>query len=154
PVRWNNVSEKAPEKPVPFRATMNWPPPAHDGQRYSVVVSRITALGFFPSLSITQMFIWPLRSEMNAMLLPSGEIRGWVLMAMPLSWVRHSACPPEIAILYIWPSRSKTIQLPSGDTSSAVQVPSLVVKSISRVLPRGLVTSQLVSGGTCAAAGG
>ena len=37
-------------------------------------------------------------SEMNAMLFPSGEMRGWVLIAMPLSWVRHSVCPPAIGI--------------------------------------------------------
>lgn len=42
--------------------------------------------------------------------------------------------------------RSNTIQVPSGETSRDVQVPSVVVKSISRVWPRGLVTSQLVSG--------
>src|ERR1019366_7625024 len=42
----------------------------------------------------------------------------------------------------MWPSRSKAIQEPSGERSADIHVPSVVVKSMSRVLPRASVTSQ------------
>ena len=42
----------------------------------------------------------------------------------------------------MWPSRSKTSQRPSGDKSTAIHVPSLVVKSMSRIWPRARVTSH------------
>src|SRR5579864_1667934 len=42
----------------------------------------------------------------------------------------------------MWPSRSKMIHLPSGDWSTDIQVPSVVSKSMSRVLPRAWVVSH------------
>src|SRR4030095_16661420 len=69
-----------------------------------------------------------------------------MLMAMPESWVRHSALPPAAETRKMWPRRSNTIQLPSGDRSSDIQVPSLVSKSISRVAPLGFVVSQTAGG--------
>ena len=52
----------------------------------------------------------------------------------------------------MWPSRSKTSHSPSGETSTDIQVPSVVVKAISRVSPRGIVMSH--SAGDWADAGG
>src|SRR5215213_1157998 len=57
----------------------------------------------------------------------------------------------------MWPRRSKTIHVPSGEISTDIQVPSLVVKSMSRVLPRAWVTSHVGAGlagaGVCAGRG-
>src|SRR5215467_6356935 len=46
----------------------------------------------------------------------------------------------------MWPSKSKAIHLPSGERVSAIQVPSLVSKSRSRVCPRALVVSHSAEG--------
>src|SRR5690349_7807899 len=51
----------------------------------------------------------------------------------------------------MWPRRSKASHWPSAETSTEVQVPSEVVKSIERVRPFGLVTSHDVSAGACPA---
>src|SRR5947208_11968743 len=47
------------------------------------------------------------------------------------------------------PSRSKAIHLPSGERLSAIHVPSLVSKSISRVCPRAFVVSHSAEGFSC-----
>src|SRR5439155_21022127 len=53
----------------------------------------------------------------------------------------------------MWAKRSNTIQPPLGERSTDIQVPSLAVKAISRVWPRGWVTSQAgFSGATWARA--
>src|SRR6476646_5178812 len=65
------------------------------------------------------------------MVFPSGENRGWPSNPIPL--VMRVALPPLMGTVYRSPSRSKTMVLPSGETSSDIQVPSSVVNDAWRV---------------------
>src|ERR1043165_404127 len=65
------------------------------------------------------------------MVLPSGEKRGWPSNPIPL--VMRVALPPGIGTVYRAPTTSNTIVLPSGETSSDIQVPSSVVNDAWRV---------------------
>lgn len=73
---------------------MYWPSADHAGIETRTLLSVNTARGFEPSAFMTQRLFCPRRSETNAISFPSGEIRGWVLMAIPLDWVSATASPP------------------------------------------------------------
>ena len=68
--------------------TMYWPSAVQAGCDTRTSGSVNTSRGLEPSASITQRLFCPFRSETKAMSLPSGEIRGWVLIAMPEFCVR------------------------------------------------------------------
>jgi hypothetical protein len=67
-------------------------PPLH-------TVEKNTARGFEPSAFMTHRLYWPRRSVMKAIVLPSGEMRGWKLSATPEFCVRAVASPPAAGIL-------------------------------------------------------
>jgi hypothetical protein len=77
---------------------MKLPSGVHAGSSAVALRSVNTARGFDPSAFITQRLYCPRRSEMNAIVLPSGEMRGWKLSATPLFWVRTVASPPAAGI--------------------------------------------------------
>src|SRR6188474_2635453 len=74
----------------------------------------------------------PSRSDVNTTDLPSGEKRGCASYIMP--FVNCVAVPPAMGSVYRSPRRSKTIDRPSGLTSSEIQVPSSVSRLKLRVL--------------------
>src|SRR5262245_4028884 len=78
-----------------FRTTMNVPSGVHVGSNAVVFRSEKTAFGFDPSAFIVQRLYCPRRSVMNAMVLPSGEMRGWKFSATPEFCVRTVASPPD-----------------------------------------------------------
>src|SRR5687767_6942418 len=106
------------------------PSGVHAGATYHVRSPRVTARGFRPSASAIQRFSAPVRSLTNTMRFPSGEKRGCESHVGPL--VMRVAVPPPIGSVYRSPRRSKMTVRPSGETSTDIQVPSLVVKRSER----------------------
>src|SRR5918999_1761396 len=97
----------------------------------------------------------PDRSETNATRLPSGLKRGWTSYAIPL--VSRVARPPAIGIVYRSPRRSNTTVRPSGDTSSEIHDPFVVVKLAVRAADSGrsffLAVSRPAPARPCAGSG-
>ena len=116
----------------------------------------VSALECEPSGSHSQTFSAPLRSVRKTMRLPSGDHRGCESNAGPE--VIRVAVPPVTGMVYRSPRSSKTIVLPSGETSSDIHVASDVSKLTVRVVFSGnessltWVVSRLVV--SCGGGGG
>ena len=85
----------------------------------------------------------PPASLVKRIFLPSGLKRGCTSKGKPLR--KDLALPPLIGSMYISPSKSNTISLPSGLTSKFIQVPSSVWRetSLKFQLPSGSLTFHL-----------
>src|SRR6266851_2098042 len=108
-----------------------------------LLVPFVSALLCEPSGSQSQMFSAPLRSDRKTMCLPSGDQRGCESKLGPE--VIRVAAPPVIGIVYRSPSNSKTMVLPSGDTSRDIHVPSDVSKLTLRVIGNGSESSLILT---------
>ena len=86
------------------------------------------------------------------MRLPSGDQRGCESKAGPE--VSRVAVPPATGMVYRSPSSSKTIDLPSGDTSSDIQVASDVSKLTVRAICSGSESSLIVTVSRLVVSGG
>ena len=129
PPAWYSHSSPAPSERREvkcLRATMYSPSGVQVGLLSRRKLSSVTWRASLPSAAMVQMLLPPLRSEVKAMRLPSGDQRGWISQARPL--LMRVAAPPETGMRYRSPSSENTIVRPSGDTSTSIQVPSLVSK--------------------------